>query len=74
MLLEGTTASCFKALDSFLSFFLLAEFLSLMNVNILRRLDIVIKKSHIFHPNADFKYVPFAGISRVATTYLDLHR
>ena len=29
-----------------------------MNVNSLRRLDIVIKKSHILRPNADFKYVP----------------
>ena len=41
-----------------------------MNVNSLRRLDIVIKKSHILRPNADFKYVPLASIGRVAMTFI----
>ena len=42
-----------------------------MNVNILRGLDIVIKKPHILRPIADFKYVPLASIGRVAMTYLE---
>ena len=34
VLWEGTTASFFKALDSFISFFSFTDFFSLMNVNI----------------------------------------
>ena len=33
--------------------YFVAKFLSLTNVNILRRLNIVINKSHIFRPNTD---------------------
>ena len=76
VLWEGTSVSFFKALDSFLSlFFLPIFFFSLRNVNILRRLIIVINKAHIFRPNTVFFInMPLASTSRVAMTYLDLHR